>query len=169
MKTLEKFEHIPTFDNSFVDSNIPTTSISTILGMLVEPFNQLEVAEKTFNKHFNNTESQYFNKTVDQIIEMWAAKGAESLRYGRLNDEYIGIVLEGNETDYELYDLDNDVESDERLKLQIESFNQFIADNQNRYKYIAREKTVYYRLGDNYVKGRFDALLFDTVKNKYNV
>lgn len=167
MKTLEKFEHIPTFDNSFVDSNIPTTSITTIIGMLVEPFNQQEVAEKTFNKHFNNAESQYFNKTVDQIIEMWAAKGAESLRYGRLNDEYIGIVLEGNETDYELYDLDNDVENDERLKLQVESFNQFIADNQNRYKYIAREKTVYYRLGDNYVKGRFDALLFDTVKNKY--
>lgn len=167
MKTLEKFEHIPTFDNSFVDPNIPTTSISTILGMLVEPFNQREVAEKTFNKHFNNAESQYFNKTVDQIIEMWAAKGAESLRYGRLNDEYIGIVLEGNETDYELYDLDNDVENDERLKLQVESFNQFIADNQNRYKYIAREQTLFYRLGDHYVKGRFDALLFDTVKNKY--
>lgn len=167
MKTLEKFKHIPTFDNSFVDPAIPTTSISTIIGMLVEPFNQREVAEKTFNKHFNNTESQYYNKTVDQIIEMWAAKGAESLRYGRLNDEYIGIVLEGDETDYELYDLDNDVENDERLKIQVESFNQFIEDNQNRYKYIAREQTLFYRLGDHYIKGRFDALLFDNVSNKY--
>lgn len=167
MKTLEKFVHIPTFDNSFVDPAIPTTSISTIIGMLVESFNQREVAEKTFNKHFNNAESQYYNKTVDQIIEMWAAKGAESLRYGRLNDEYIGIVLEGDETDYELYDLDNDVENDERLKIQVESFNQFIEDNQNRYKYIAREQTLFYRLGNHYIKGRFDALLFDTIANKY--
>lgn len=167
MKTLEKFEHIPTFDNSFVDPNVPTTSISTILGMLVEPFNQQEVAEKTFNKHFNNPNSQYYQKTTEQIITMWSAKGAESLRYGRLNDDYIGIVLEGNETDYELYDLDNDVENDERLKTQVESFNQFIEDNQNRYKYIAREKTIYYRVGCHYVKGRFDALLFDTVLNKY--
>ena len=167
MKTLEKFENIPTFDNSFVDSSIPTTSITTIIDMLVEPFNQREVAEKTFNKHFNNPESQYFNKTVDQIIEMWAAKGAESRHYGSLNDTYIGIVFEGTETDYELYDLDNDVDNDARLKLQVESFNQFIHDYQNRYKYIAREQTVFYRLGDHYVKGRFDALLFDTVKNKY--
>lgn len=167
MKTLEKFKHIPTFDNSFVDPTIPTTSISTIIGMLVEPFNQQEVAEKTFNKHFNNPDSQYYQKTVEQIIDMWAAKGAESLRYGRLNDDYIGIVLEGTETDYELYDLDNDVDGDERLKIQVESFNQFIHDYQNRYKYIAREQTLFYRLGDHYVKGRFDALLFDTLANKY--
>lgn len=167
MQRLEKHNYCPTFDNSFVDPSIPTTSISTIIGMLVEPFNQREVAEKTFNKHFSNPESQYYNKTVDQIIEMWAAKGAESLRYGRLNDEYIGIVLEGNDTDYEIFELDNDVDSDIRLKTQVDAFNEFVADNSHKFEYIAREKTLYYRIGDNYVKGRFDALLYDKIKRKY--
>lgn len=169
MEQLKRHSFIPNFDNAFVDPNIPATSITTILSMLVEPFNQQEVAEKTYNKHFNNPNSQYYQKTVSDIIGMWSAKGQESLRYGRLNDEYIGIVLEGTETDYEIYELDNDVEGDERLKTQIDAFNEFINDNKDRYSYITREKTVYYRIGDQYVKGRFDALLYDNLLNKYVV
>jgi hypothetical protein len=169
MQKLEKHKKVIEFNNSFVDSNLPTISISTVLSLLNEPFNQEEVAQKTCNKHFNNPNSQYFNKTVEEIIEMWQAKGAESRRYGSLNDEYIGIVLEGTEEDYEIFDLDNDVENDERLKKQIDAFDEFINDNKDIYEYVAREKTVYYKLNDFYVKGRFDALLYNKCTNRYVV
>lgn len=167
MGKFEKHSYCPSFDNSFVDKTLPTISITTILELLGEPFNQQEVAEKTFNKRFNDPTSEYFNMTVEEIIAKWQAKGAESRHYGSLNDEYIRIIFEGTEDDLEIYELDNDVDSDVRLKTQIDAFNEFIEDNSEKYNYIAREKTLYYRLGNFYVKGRFDALLYDKIKNKY--
>ena len=59
MKKVKKMENGPSFDNSFVDKTLPTTSISTILSMLQEPFDQKGVAEKTFNKRFNDPTSEY--------------------------------------------------------------------------------------------------------------
>lgn len=167
MKNIKKHSLIPTFDNSFVDSSLPTISWSTIGGLLGEPFDQKGVAEKTFNKHFNNPESQYFHKSVDEIIEMWSKKGQESLRYGRMNDEYIGIVLEGTEDDIDMFILDNDPDSDERLANQIKAFDEFIEKMPESWVYVCREKTVYLRVGDFYVKGRFDALFYDTDTNKW--
>lgn len=168
-RTLEKHNYCPDFSNGFVDSTIPTISITTILSYLAEPFDQAGVAQNTYNKHFNNPDSQYYQKTVEQIIDMWAAKGAQSLHYGRLNDEYIGIILEGTEDDYEIFDIDNDVENDARLKAQVDAFDEFIRDNADTYSYVAREKTVFYRVGDYYVKGRFDALLYNKKTKKYVV
>ena len=102
--------------------------------------------------------------TVEQIISKWKSKGAESLRYGRLNDEYIGIVLEGSETDKELFVIDNDPENDIRLLTQINAFDSYINYIKDSQKYVCREKTLYLDMGDFYVKGRFDAL-FETDSN----
>ena len=103
MKKVKKMENGPSFDNSFVNKTLPTTSISTILSMLQEPFDQKGVAEKTFNKRFNDPTSEYYQMTVEQIIEKWEDKAAASRRYGKLNDDYIGIVLEGTEDDKDLF------------------------------------------------------------------
>lgn len=146
-----------------------TISISTILGMLVEPFDQVAVAQKTYNKHHNNPDSEYFNMTVDQIVEKWKEKGKVSLMYGRLNDEYIGRVLEGTANDVEMFMLDHDVDSDERLKTQVEAFNSFIENLPDSIKLVAREKTLYCKMSDTWIKGRFDALLFDESKNMFIV
>ena len=54
MKKVKKMENGPSFDNSFVDKTLSTISISSILSMLQEPFDQKGVAEKTFNKRFND-------------------------------------------------------------------------------------------------------------------
>ena len=35
--------------------------------------------------------------------------------------------------------------------------------------FVAREITLYYKIGEHYVKGRFDALFYDTIKNKWIV
>ena len=40
MKKVNKMENGPSFDNSFVDNTLPTTSISTILNMLQAPSHQ---------------------------------------------------------------------------------------------------------------------------------
>lgn len=169
MKEIKKHENCPTFDNSFVDSALPTTSISTILAMVQEPFDQRGVAEKTFNKRFNDPNSEYYQMTVEQIIEKWHAKGQVSLQYGRLNDEYIRVILEGTEDDKDLYYLDNDVDSDERLNTQVKAFDEYCEDLDDDMVYVAREKTLYYKMGDHYVKGRFDALFYNKKTNKWIV
>lgn len=169
MKETKKMENVPTFDNSFVDKTLPTTSISTILGMVQEPFDQKGVAQKTFEKRFNDPESEYYRMTVEQIIEKWQQKGQISLQYGRLNDNYIGIVLEGTEDDKDLFYLDNDVDGDERLRTQVKAFDEFMADLPDNIVFVARERTLYYKLGEHYVKGRFDALFYDIEKKKWIV
>ena len=83
---LERLEKV----NGEVKSNMTKyLSISQVLGMLVEPFDSKGVAQKTHDKHFNNPESQYYQMSVEQIMEAWSAKGAESCKYGSLLDDYI--------------------------------------------------------------------------------
>ena len=134
------------FSNDWVDKSLPYISISQILGLLSEPFDRDGVAQRTFDNNYNNPESKYFNKTKDEIIAMWDAKVTESLRYGKLLDDYIGIVLEGTEDDKEIYELDNDVDGDSRLNGLIVSFNKFLDQIKDRpeIKYVTREKTLYY-------------------------
>jgi ATP-dependent exoDNAse (exonuclease V) beta subunit len=137
--------------------------------MVQEPFDQKGVAQKTFEKRFNDPESEYYQMTVEQIIEKWQLKGQISLQYGRLNDNYIGIVLEGTEDDKDLFYLDNDVDGDERLNTQVRAFDEFMNDLPEHIVFVAREITLYYKIGEHYVKGRFDALFYDTIKNKWIV
>lgn len=159
------------FSNDWVDKSLPYISISQILGLLSEPFDRDGVAQRTFDNNYNNPESKYFKKTKDEIIAMWDAKVTESLRYGKLLDDYIGIVLEGTEDDKEIYELDNDVDGDIRLNGLIVSFNKFLDQIKDRseIKYVAREKTLYYNFGDFNVKGRFDALFYNEKTNKWIV
>lgn len=144
-------------------------SISNILSMLDEPFDQVGVAQKTHDKHFDNPDSEYYQMTVEQIIENWKERGKVSMHYGSLNDQYIKHKLEGTDSDVELFLLDYDVDNDERLKGQVDAFNQFIDDLPSNIQLVSREKTVYYKLGDYWIKGRFDALLYDSDANIFIV
>ena len=159
------------FSNDWVDKSLPYISISQILGLLSEPFDRDGVAQRTCDNNYNNPESKYFNKTKDEIIAMWDAKVTESLRYGKLLDDYIGVVLEGTEDDKEIYELDNDVDGDSRLNGIIVSFNKFLDQIKDRPEitYVTREKTLYYNFGDFNVKGRFDALFYNEKTNKWIV
>ena len=157
------------FSNSFVDRSLPTISISKIIELLQEPFDQKGVAEKTYNKHFNNPDSQYYQKTIEEICEMWSAKGAESCRYGSLLDDYIGLNLTRTSDELELWKLDNNYEWDERLLAHCTSFDDFysVLSASGDMEFVDREKSVYYQVGDYYVKGRFDALFYNKKTGKY--
>ena len=170
----------PDFTNILIDKSIPTISISSVLGMLEKPFDRDAVAEKTFNKNFNNPNSEYYQMSIQEIINKWENKGAESRRYGTMLDDYIGNILTGSEADLRLYKLDNNYEFDERLHGLCDSFDNFykILSKSGDTVFVDREKTVYYKVeipnplkeGEKLVynvKGRFDALFYNTRTNKW--
>ena len=166
---LERLEKV----NEEVKSNMKKyLSISQVLGMLVEPFDSKGVAQKTHDKHFNNPESQYYQMSVEQIMEAWSAKGAESCKYGSLLDDYIGMNLNKEpEAKVEMWKLDNNYDWDERLNNLVKSFEQFmdLVNKSGDMEFITREKTLYYKVPntDYYIKGRFDALFYNKITNKY--
>ena len=143
-----------------IDKNLKTLSISATLGLIAKPVDQERMLENTYNKHYNNPDSQYYHLSKEQIKEIWENKGAESRHYGSLLDDYIGARLTGTDNDVEMYKLDNDIDDDERLKGLVSSFYNFysLLMKSGDMEFIAREKTIYYKINDTYIKGRFDAL-----------
>ena len=146
--------------NKVIDRNLKTLSISATLSLIAKPKDQEKMLENTYNKHYNNPDSEYYHLSKEEIKAIWENKGATSRMYGSLLDDYIGIKLTGTKEDLEMYKLDNDVDGDERLKGLISSFENFwsILSKSGDMEYITREKTVYYKTPNGYIKGRFDAL-----------
>lgn len=147
-------------------------SISSVLGMLEEPFDQISVATKTYNKHFNNPNSEYYQKSIEEICEMWSQKGATSRQYGAILDNYIGYNLNHQEDELELFNLDYDRDGDERLNNICTSFDNFVKDVLEQHpelEFVTREKTLYYQIPgtEQYIRGRFDALFYNTNKKRY--
>jgi hypothetical protein len=162
---------IADFSKRDLRPNIPTISISQILGLIQEPFDKENVAQKTHDKNFDNEDSQYYHKTVEEIIAMWEAKGAESCRYGSLLDDYIGLNLTKTQAEVDLWKLDNDYENNSRLKQHCNAFDDFykLLSKSGDTEFAAREKTVYLDCGSYYVKGRFDALFYNKRTKKWIV
>lgn len=144
-----------------------TISISKVIGLVAKPADQEKMLENTYNKHYNNPESEYYHLSKEEIKEIWENKGATSRHYGSLLDDYIGIRLTGQSSaKMEIFELDNDVDNDERLRGLINSFENFYdrLSQSGDMEFVTREQTIYYQIPETncYVKGRFDALF----KNK---
>ena len=166
------------FSNNNIDKTLQYISISQVLEQLSEPFDQVKKSQDMVDKYFNDPKSKYYQMTAEAIQAMWTKSGDDSKHYGRLLDNYIGLLVESNFEDsrqIQKFILDNDADNDERLKGLMTNFDLF-RNNTNifdKFEFVTREKTVYYRLinplfDENdlfplnkyiYVKGRFDALL----------
>ena len=163
------------FSNLNVDKSLKKISISNLLTTIVTPFDSEGVSQKTYEKHYNNPESEYYHMTAEQIREAWSSKGATSTHYGSLLDNYIGCILTGNENDLRLFKLDNGYDFDERLKAHCDAFDNFysVLSKSGDTEFIDREKYLYLKVKnpmtkeDMYVYGRFDALFRNKRTGKY--
>ena len=117
------------FSNDWVDKTKQTISITALLNMMEEPFNQDAVAERTFSKHYNDEKSEYYHMTVDEIKNEWSRRGQESIKYGKLSDDYIKYVLSNDELEIEMWKLDNNFDNDIRLQNNCSSFDNFYPTN----------------------------------------
>ena len=168
------------FSNLDVDKKLRKLSISNALDMLFTPFDTEGVATNTYNKHYNNPESEYYHMSVQEIMDAWSAKGAASTHYGSLLDDYIGAILTGTENDLKLFKLDNGYDYDERLHGLCDSFDNFysIMSKSGDTEFIDREKYLYLKVKNPfhseegqdeymYMYGRFDALFRNKRTGKY--
>lgn len=135
-------------------------SASKIVETLKEPFDQDAVARKTFMKHFEDPNSQYYHMSVDEIKALWTARAETGKLNGQLLDRYIGYMLEPK-ADTEEIKQKFLASIDEIPKKKCLSFNQFYEHNiLNKLEYICREVLLY----DNNLKinGRPDALFMSS-------
>ena len=147
-------------------------SISSVLSMLEEPFDQIGIATKTYDNHFNNPKSEYYQKTVEEICAMWEKKASDSRQYGQMLDNYIGYNLNHDEDGLEMFNLDYDRDGDERLNNICTSYDDFVKDVLEQHpelEFITREKTIYYNIPNTnlFIRGRFDALFYNNDKKRY--
>lgn len=159
------------FSNDWVDKTKQTISITALLNMMEEPFNQDAVAERTFSKHYNDEKSEYYHMTVDEIKNEWSRRGQESIKYGKLSDDYIKYVLSNDELEIEMWKLDNNFDNDIRLQNNCSSFDNFWSVFGNKYDFVNREQEVYYLIPNTnyYIKGRYDSLFKNKETGRYLV
>lgn len=141
-------------------ADIEHYSISSILEQIKPEFEKEKVAQKTFEKNFNNPDSKYYQKTVEEILEMWKASGTTSTSNGSLLDDYIGLLL--NDESTELWEMDN-LYNNDILKHKCQLANSFIESlKTNNFHFVCREKEVFCVIEENdkkyIIHGRFDAL-----------
>jgi hypothetical protein len=146
------------------DSTIKNISITKALGYLTKPFDKQGVAQKCYERGYDNPNNKYYRMTVDEIIESWNSKAKTSMEYGKKLDSYIGAVLSSSDEELELYKLYNNVDTDERLKAHCHAFDEFykrMTKSGDTY-IVCREQPLFYKLDDNYsLQGRFDALAYN--------
>lgn len=163
----EYIKKLRNLDNKFVDKSLHYITISTVNGLIVNPFDSESIAKKCEEKG-KATTCKWTGLTASDIMKMWEDKASISREYGKKVDAYAETILEGNEDDKEMYMLDNDVENDERLKNHVLAFDQFYDRimKSGDVVYVGREIEVWNRIKnvneDFYVKGRLDALFYNT-------
>lgn len=148
-----------------------TLSVSKCLGYLQNPFDQDSVAQKCFEKGFNNPDDKYYQMTKEDILKAWNDKSATSCRYGSLLDSYIGLNLYNKAKELEDWKLDNSYDYDKRLKGLCDGFDQFYSNllTNTDYQYHSREEKMFIisKETGNIINGRFDCLFYSPLKDRY--
>lgn len=130
-------------------------SVSKIEEALAQPFDKEGVAFKTFSKHFNNPESLYYQKSVEEILKMWSDKAELGKANGRALDNFVGLILESHSTKEVLAKYKSSLNDAAFRKCNV--FEKFYHDNiENKLNFLTREKILYDETTG--VVGRFDAL-----------
>lgn len=150
-------------------------SISSILGELIEPFDREGVALKTYNNHFNDESSKYYQMTIPQILEQWDANAQRSIMLGCCADDYVGYKLAPMEMkiSFDTWLENHNFNSDIELQNHCKAAQKFIdAQSDKDYMYfVGREIPLAYYFTENNIKyqvrGRLDNLFYNQRIKKY--
>lgn len=147
--------------------------ITTLLGKLIEPFDQDAVAKRSHDKGFNDPESKYYQMTVEAIKEMWAANGERSINIGCRTDDYIGYLIDREHmvVPYELWRETHKVDDDQELLNHLHAAAKFInsiAEKDYMY-FVGREIPVSWTDPQTgyMIRGRIDSLYYNAKAKKY--
>lgn len=153
--------------------NIKPLSVSKCLTYVKPEFDQQAKAESCSQKGFNDPNSQYYQKTPDDIIKMWTDKSDTSKHYGSLLDDYIGMILNKLDKELAIWKLDHGFDYDDRLQNICKGFDQFytLLSSNTDYQYVTRELSMYILSQDtqNPIVGRFDCLFYSQSLNKFMI
>ena len=157
--------------NKIVKPKEKIISVSKCLTLLHKEFDQEATAINTHKKNFDNADSIYYQKSVEDIIKMWTDKADTSKHYGSCLDDYIGMYLNKEDKKLALWKLDNNFEYDNRLKGLCTGFEQFykLLSENTDYTYVTREMTMYIKsnISNKFITGRFDCLFYSPSLNKF--
>lgn len=132
-------------------------SASKIVEAVKYPFDKEAVAQKTFEKNFNNPDSEYYQMTVEQILEIWEKKAEVGRSNGRVLDSWIERILtpssiKDNKLNEEYL---SSLTSTQQNKCK--QFLEFYHNNiENKLNLIGRELMLFDK--DKKINGRLDAL-----------
>lgn len=130
-------------------------SVSKIEAAHCKPFEKEKVAQLTFNKHFNNPESQYYHMSVAEIIDMWTKKAETGANNGKALDNFIGLILDTHATPDVLEKYKSSIGEVAAKKCEV--FEKFYKENiENKLTFLTREKMLFDE--ETGVVGRFDAM-----------
>ena len=94
------------------------TSVTTCVHSVFPAFNSKAIAEKTHAKRYNDKNSDYYGKTVEEILEMWDKNREESARKG--TELHYGI---------EMYYNGQEVSEDTKETKEWSFFMQWVSDS----------------------------------------
>lgn len=130
-------------------------SVSKILNHLKKPFDTDAVAQKTYNKYFNDPESKYYHKSVQEILTMWKEKSEKGRANGRVLDDFIGLVLDEHAPIEKLAKYMSDLPEVAQNKCN-SYYNFYKSSIENKLEFLCREQVLAHT--DLKVNGRLDAM-----------
>lgn len=137
---------------------------------LKEKFDELGTALKCAERGKIDPNYKYAGMSVDDILNQWHEKSEKSKYYGRMVDDFSGMILENKLDDLEQWKIDKNFNEDNLLNNfcnGVLQFYDFITTKTN-YKFIGREIPLYTQTpnGDK-INGRLDNLFYDENTNAY--
>lgn len=149
-------------------------SVSKVKTLIAPKFDGDKVASGLVERYFNDSSSQYYQMTKENILESWSSKGATSIEYGKLLDSTAEQIFEvQDEDELEMFTLDNNYDNDDRFKNIVDTLIEFNNDLSNKgyIEYVGREIPIYYNNieDDLTVIGRIDALFYNSKSKKWMI
>lgn len=132
-------------------------SVSKIISHLKKPFDKEEVARKTHDKHFADSTSIYYQKSIEEILALWEEKAEKGRVNGKALDDFIGLILDDHAPAEKLAEYISELPEVAQNKCN-SYYNFYNSSIKDKLTFLCREQVLAHP--DLKVNGRFDALFY---------